>query len=206
MSRNLTVAERPRRGEERTDDPIIEAVLERLYAEYEQAQRQQQPAGSFPVKRATLLEAGLTDRLIRRWQKGGLVVRRLDDFFLTEVAAQQLGAGASGAVLAALALQGGVQLLVPDYDEELRELRYGGRLVKGFGQSADSQEPVLIAFETQHWRRSIQKPLSAEGGVTAYARLHEAIRGLNKYQKEARLEFHGDGTGCGVRWSPGKRR
>src|SRR5437016_3634184 len=83
-------------------------------------------------------DTGLTEEVLRLWLDAGLLQQRMDDFFLTDTAAQQLGAGVAAPVLAGMVLVGkdGARILVPDYDEALRELRYGGRLVKRFRQGA----------------------------------------------------------------------
>ncbi len=205
MSRSTSFVEGPCRGEQRTDEPISEAVLRLLYAAYEQAQRQQQPARAFPVGDATLLEAGATEELLCRWLDAGLLQQRLHGFFLTNAAAQQLGAGVAVPVLAGMVLVGkdGARLLVPDYDKALRELRYEGQLVKRLRQEAENQELVLLGFQEVGWQRALDDPLPRHPDIDPRARLRETIRRLNLNQLEARIRFSGDGTGCRVIWSPG---
>jgi len=203
MSDSTIFGQSPAR-EEWKDDPIVETALRLLHAEHEQAQRHQRPAWDFPVKYPKLLGAGLTDAVLRRWLEAGLLQQRLDDFILTDEAAHQLRAGARVAEMG-LAGSDEARILVPHYDEALRELRYGCRLVKRFRQGAENQELIVIRFQKLGWPRSLEDPLERDPDIDRWTRLRDTIRALNAHQKEARLLFQGDGTGYRVLWRPGTR-
>lgn len=90
----------------------------------------------------------------------------------------------------------------PRWDEDARELTWGGQVVKRFRTPARSQELVLAAFEESGWPARVDDPLPRLAGEDPRQRLHDAIRRLNGNQLAARrLRFHGDGTGEGVAWS-----
>jgi hypothetical protein len=89
---------------------------------------------------------------------------------------------------------------VPRWDRELRKLWYGVLLVKEYRNPAESQETILSAFEEDGWPPRIDDPLPVVGEINPTERLHEAIRGLNRAQRNRLLTFRRDGTGEGVVW------
>jgi hypothetical protein len=90
----------------------------------------------------------------------------------------------------------------PCWNADRRELTFRGRVVKRFRQPADNQETILAAFEEEGWPEAIDDPLPGAPGIEAQDRLHGAVRGLNRAQKEAALVFERDGTGTRVLWRP----
>jgi hypothetical protein len=74
--------------------------------------------------------------------------------------------------------------------------------VKRFQVPAASQEAILAAFEEEGWPAEIDDPLPPRPGADPVARLHEAVRGLNRAQVEAALRFRCVRNGQGVSWEP----
>jgi hypothetical protein len=87
----------------------------------------------------------------------------------------------------------------PVWDGEERELTLGGKLVKRYCQSAEKQIPILEAFQKAGWARSIANPLTDDPDLEG-KQLHDTIQDLNRFQKEGRVHFGGDGTGSRIRW------
>jgi len=81
-----------------------------------------------------------------------------------------------------------------------RQLWWNGFLVKKFRVPAPSQELILAAFEEDGWLKRIDDPLPRLRGSDASDRLGEAVRGLNRRQKNPYVLFERDGTGSGVIW------
>jgi hypothetical protein len=94
----------------------------------------------------------------------------------------------------------GAGILVPQWDQELRELRFGGVLVKEFKEPARNQESLLDAFQESSWCRRIDDPLPPTAGIEIKQRFHDAYVRLNCHQKHRLLRFRGDGTGEGCTW------
>lgn len=92
--------------------------------------------------------------------------------------------------------------LAPIWDPERRELRYQRDLVKQFRWQAMNQEMILAAFQEEDWPARIDDPLPPQADQDPKRRLHDAIKGLNRYQDEPLIliRFRGDGTGEGVIW------
>jgi hypothetical protein len=90
--------------------------------------------------------------------------------------------------------------LVPDWDGERRQLRYGGQLVKWYRLPAICQETLLAAFQEDGWPPRIDDPLPRLANIDPKSRLHEAVRRLNYGQRNRLLAFYRDGTGEGVTW------
>ena len=88
----------------------------------------------------------------------------------------------------------------PHWDAETRELRINGHLVKRFKWKAANQETVLAAFEEEGWRRRIDDPLPPVPDQLSTRHLSEAIKQLNRSQKNSLIRFRGDGTGEGITW------
>jgi hypothetical protein len=89
---------------------------------------------------------------------------------------------------------------LPIWDHKRRELRVGRTVVKRFCVPAVNQEIVLSAFEEESWPVHIDDPLPPADGIDSKRRLHSTIQCLNRNQQHHLLDFHGDGTGRGVRW------
>jgi hypothetical protein len=89
---------------------------------------------------------------------------------------------------------------LPTWDHQRRELRIGRTVVKRFCVPAENQEIILSAFEEEAWAVHIDDPLPPATGIDPKRRLHSTIQCLNRNQRARLLNFHGDGTGCGVRW------
>jgi hypothetical protein len=91
--------------------------------------------------------------------------------------------------------------LVPYWDGRLRVLRWKDFLVKRYRVPAINQERILAALQEEGWPSRIDDPLPPAREIDPKARLHDAIKGLNRNCVHALLCFHGDGTGRGLIWS-----
>jgi hypothetical protein len=89
---------------------------------------------------------------------------------------------------------------VPVWDNNLRELRFEGTVVKRFRVPAANQETILSVFEEEGWPQSIADPLSPIPGNDPKRRLQATIKSLNRNQLSTRLRFHGNGNGHTVWW------
>ncbi len=78
------------------------------------------------------------------------------------------------------------------------ELSVGGVVVKRLDCRAIDQIPLLSEFQKEGWRKRIDDPLPPADGQDARQRLKYAIHALNTGQHT--IQFHGDGTGRGIRW------
>jgi len=94
--------------------------------------------------------------------------------------------------------------LVPKWDRERQELRVGKIVVKQFKVPAINQERILAAFEEEGWPVQIDDPLPPHPEQDPKRRLHDTINSLNRNQKEALIQFSGNGNGQGVRWVLGR--
>ena len=90
---------------------------------------------------------------------------------------------------------------VPCWDGRLRTLRWKDFLVKRYRVPAINQERILTALQEEGWPSRIDDPLPPAREIDPKARLHDAIKGLNRNCVHALLCFHGDGTGRGLIWS-----
>jgi hypothetical protein len=90
--------------------------------------------------------------------------------------------------------------ILPVWKTSVRELHWGGYLVKQFRLPAPNQELILSAFEEDGWPARIDDPLPQTRGQVPRERLHDAIRRLNHHQVHRLVFFQRDGTGQGVRW------
>ena len=90
--------------------------------------------------------------------------------------------------------------LQPRWDTVRHELRLGNVLVKKFKWRAANQEAILNAFEEEGWPAHIDDPLTQNPDMNPKRRLSDAIKCLNRKQKNALIRFCGDGTGEGVLW------
>jgi hypothetical protein len=91
--------------------------------------------------------------------------------------------------------------VLPRWDAESRKLSWNGHLVKCFRLPAVNQETILATFEEEGWPPHIDDPLRSCRDVDPKARLHDAIKGLNRNQVHPVLHFGGDGRGHGVVWA-----
>ncbi len=89
---------------------------------------------------------------------------------------------------------------MPIWNSARRELHCRGILVKRFAVPAPSQEVILSAFQEEAWPDHIDDPLPYIVGLDPAQRLHQAVRGLNRNQRQKLLTFHRDGRGMGVCW------
>ncbi len=89
---------------------------------------------------------------------------------------------------------------LPVWDDQRHELRLGGILVKRFKWRAANQEAVLAAFQEEGWPPRIDDPLPPVAETDPKRRLSDAIKCLNRKQKNPLLRFSGDGTGEGILW------
>ena len=90
----------------------------------------------------------------------------------------------------------------PRWDGRSRQLCWQGCVVKHFRVPAANQEAILAALEEEGWPDYIDDPLPPADDLDPKARLHDAIKGLNRHQVQPLLQFRGDGTGRGVLWRP----
>jgi hypothetical protein len=89
---------------------------------------------------------------------------------------------------------------LPTWDQQRRELRIRRTVIKRFCVPAENQQTILSAFEEEGWAIHIDDPLPPADGIDPKRRLHSTIQCLNRNQRAHMLNFHGDGTGRGVRW------
>lgn len=90
---------------------------------------------------------------------------------------------------------------LPCWDGALRQLRWAGQLVKEFRVPAANQEAILTALEEEGWPPYLDDPLPPTNDIDPKARLHDAIKNLNRKQINRLLCFRGNGNGEGVLWS-----
>ncbi|REJ67841.1 MAG: hypothetical protein DWQ31_10140 [Planctomycetota bacterium] len=89
---------------------------------------------------------------------------------------------------------------VPFWDQDRRELRLMGALIKQFRLPSPNQETVLQAFEEEGWPTRVDDPLPPVSDIDPKRRLHDTIKSLNRHQKAKRIRFMGDGRGEGILW------
>ncbi len=90
--------------------------------------------------------------------------------------------------------------IIPHWDAVRHELRVGGLLVKQFKLPSPNQETILSAFEEEGWPPQIDDPLPPHPDQDPKRRLQDALKGLNRAQKNPLIRFMGDGTGQGILW------
>jgi hypothetical protein len=88
----------------------------------------------------------------------------------------------------------------PIWDQERRELRINGVVVKSFKLPSPNQEAILTALAEENWPARIDDPLPPHIELDPKRRLHDTIKSLNRNQKSRLIRFAGDGTGEGVLW------
>lgn len=89
---------------------------------------------------------------------------------------------------------------LPVWDDQRHELRLGATIVKRFRWRASNQEAVLAAFQEEGWPPRIDDPLPPVAETDPKRRLSDAIKCLNRKQKNPLMRFSGDGTGQGILW------
>jgi hypothetical protein len=92
----------------------------------------------------------------------------------------------------------------PVWNPQTAELWFRGRLVKRFRNAASNQRAILDAFQDRAWPERVTDPLPwpERKGIKLKARLHDAIKNLNRDQKVRWLHFYGTDAGRGVGWRP----
>jgi hypothetical protein len=90
--------------------------------------------------------------------------------------------------------------LIPHWNSSLRILTIKEQIVLQYRWPAPNQERILAAFEEDNWPRHVDDPLPPKDGLDSQSRLHDAIKCLNRNQKQRLLRFRGDGTGKGILW------
>jgi hypothetical protein len=90
--------------------------------------------------------------------------------------------------------------LTPRYSKEERRLTWGRTEVKRYRQPSGNQEMILLAAEELGWTRWFDDPLPRIRTGNPKARLHDAIKGLNRHQEAKLVRFRGDGTGTRLGW------
>lgn len=81
---------------------------------------------------------------------------------------------------------------MPEWNQDRRELRLGGRVLKQYGNEAENEALVLAAFQAQGWPERVDSPFAANRLQLLYGTLGE----LNKIPG---IRFYGDGYG-GICW------
>ncbi len=89
---------------------------------------------------------------------------------------------------------------LPKWDRNRRELWYNGQLVKQFKLPSANQETIIMAFEEESWAPRVDDPLPPAPDIDPKRRLNDAIKGLNRRQKNQCIRFMGDGRGLGIIW------
>src|SRR5262249_13199168 len=146
--------------------------------------------------------AGMGEVVLRQLLDLELLAQRLEDFVLTDAGAAWVRRlDLNGAAVVIEVRRAEANRGLPCYDTERRKLRLGGWLVKRLRQRAGNQELVLLGFQEVGWARALDDPLPRDPDIDPFARLRETIRRLNQNQRDARILFQGDGTGCRVLWS-----
>lgn len=90
--------------------------------------------------------------------------------------------------------------LTPRYDRRARLLSWGRHALKRYAQPSENQERVLLAAEEHGWPPWLDDPLPTRHDLCPKARLHDAVKNLNRRQRPRLIRFKGDGTGGRVGW------
>jgi|GEM_PF-2147989 len=88
----------------------------------------------------------------------------------------------------------------PLWKTEERELWVGKTLVKGFKRTASNQELILSVFEEEGWPEWIDDPLPIAKNIQPKQRLKDAVKSLNRQQKNSVLHFYGDFVNGRIQW------
>jgi len=145
---------------------------------------------------------------VRRFQPSTNLAASGDPrFMLTEAGALVAGLSAEGADSPLGRSTNAPEIVpigsgLPRWDCKLRQLWFGGCVVKRFRLPASNQEAVLSVFEAEGWPPSIDDPLPWLPKRQCKERLHATIRCLNANHKNRLVRFRGNGTGEAVLWEP----
>lgn len=196
--------------------PAVQKALGVLLEGREYAQDLRTSPWEFAVEIAALLAEGCTPNTLRWLVRRGYVEHAVASapgalpqpesqpdagqefsaetrFVLTE----------SGATLARAGCPAlGAEPAVPVWDSTHGELRFLGRLVRHFRNTASNQRAVLDAFEGQGWPAWLNDPLPRSDGqrINLKRRLHDTIKNLNRGHETRCLHFYGADAGRAVGW------
>lgn len=198
-------------------EPATLAVLALLLGKYRCARMLRRSPWEFAVALAELRAAGLTGPLLRHLRESGYIEYRPEppaasghggSVVLTSsgaLRAQERLRAVHDEALSATTERSGRDFAVfrPRWDGLVRELTFGGRLVKRFRRPAPNQEAILTAFEGLGWPERIDDPLPSVPDVCPVVRLRETIKSLNRGQDRPLLRFRVESDGRGVRWRIG---
>lgn len=200
-SRARQKSDPPRR---RSAEPVLLTALRLLLGAFDRAAQQRRSVWEFAVTRQRLVKVGLTTDRLRWLLDEERVLQRLDDFVLTASGVAWARAVVEDPEGGALRQGGGTAPGEvsdrPRWASQRRELTFRRRLVKRYRRRAPNQELILAALEEEGWPPAVDDPLPKEPGILQRERLHEAVRGLNRGQQEARIRFELDGSGSRVIW------
>lgn len=90
---------------------------------------------------------------------------------------------------------------VPVWDGESRTLFFQGKTVKEFVRPATNQETILTVFQEENWK-PILDPLAPRPEIDCKKRLNDAIRSLNRNQRNQCIKFESRGDGKKIKWKP----
>jgi hypothetical protein len=93
------------------------------------------------------------------------------------------------------------ETLMPHWNDDLRELSFGGTVCKRFRQPAQHQTRILKEFQEAGWPPKVDDPLPYTSENKRHDRLTNAVKKLNQ-QELPLLRFELDGTGQGILWKP----
>jgi hypothetical protein len=96
---------------------------------------------------------------------------------------------------------------LPSWDDEHRELWFGGRIIKKFdSQPALRQVALIEAFEAAGWPPRIPNPFVTPGPegrtIPDNDTLCDTCKNLNRSLPSGSIRFYRDGTGRGASWEP----
>lgn len=89
----------------------------------------------------------------------------------------------------------------PLLDLKTGDLWFAGQCIRPWKRSAKNQDLILKSFAEQNWAPRIDDPLPG-GCADPRDRLHQTLKVLNASLSPPLVEFHRDGTGKGIKWSP----
>ncbi len=93
----------------------------------------------------------------------------------------------------------------PQWDADLRVLKFGSDLVKCYRVPAANQELILNVFQEDGWPDWIDDPLPPLPSIDPKRRLQATIKSLNRNQIAPLLRFHCNGNGRRVSWTVSER-
>ena len=89
---------------------------------------------------------------------------------------------------------------IPQWDDDARQLKWRGVIIKKFRHDAANQRAVLQAFQDQVWPSRITDLLRVVAGFRRKNRLRETVKSLNRSLHGTGIRFRMDGTTRGVFW------